>query len=215
MFVGHFAPALVAATHKKAPSLPVLFVAAQFVDWVFFGFVLIGVERMRIVPGFTEVNPFDLYDMPWTHSLAGALGWSLVFGFAVWLVAKGWAAAWIAAAVVVSHWFLDLLVHSPDLTIAGGSTKLGLGLWNHPAIEMPLEIGITLAAILVYARVARPRMLPLAVLVVVLLALQAIDWFGAKPAEPDVSMTFLGWLGYAVATLAAWWVWKGRSQKEI
>jgi hypothetical protein len=215
MFVGHFAPALVAATHKKAPSLPVLFVAAQFVDWLFFGFVLIGVERMRIVPGFTAVNPFDLYDMPWTHSLAGVLCWSLVFGGAVWLVAKDRSAAWIAAAVVVSHWLLDLLVHSPDLTIAGGPPKLGLGLWNLPALEMPLEIGITFAAIWVYARTAKPRTIPLVVLGVVLLALQAIDWFGAKPAAADASMTFLGWLGYAVATLAAWWVWKSRSQKEI
>mgnify|MGYP003863924819 CR=1 FL=1 len=33
----------------------------------------------------------------------------------------------------------------PDLTIAGSPPKLGLGLWNHPAIEMPLEIGITIA----------------------------------------------------------------------
>ena len=27
MFIGHWAPAMIAATHKDAPSLPVLFVA--------------------------------------------------------------------------------------------------------------------------------------------------------------------------------------------
>ena len=43
----------------------------------------------------------------------------------------------------------------------------------------------------------------------VLLLLQAIDWFGAKPAQVDTSMILLGWTGYAVATLAAWWVARG------
>ena len=28
MFIGHFAPAMLVATHKEAPSLPVLFIGA-------------------------------------------------------------------------------------------------------------------------------------------------------------------------------------------
>jgi hypothetical protein len=78
MLIGHFALALIAATHRKAPSLATLFVAAQFVDWMFFGFLLLGIEHMRIVPGITIVSPFDLYDMPWTHSLLATLCWGIL-----------------------------------------------------------------------------------------------------------------------------------------
>ena len=72
MFIGHYAPALVAAAYPKAPRLGTLFVAAQLVDLAFFAFVIVGVENMRITPGITAMNAMDLYDMPYTHSLAGS-----------------------------------------------------------------------------------------------------------------------------------------------
>ena len=50
---------------------------------------------------------------------------------------------------------LDLLVHRPDLTLAGDPPKLGLGLWNIPLLEMPLEIALTLGATV--AAFAAPR----------------------------------------------------------
>ena len=119
MFIGHWAPALAAATHRRAPKLGTLFVAAQLVDWLFFAFLLTGAEHMRMVPGFTAMNPMDLYDMPYTHSLMGSLFWSVLFGALVWTATKDRAAGLIAGVVVFSHWLLDLLVHAPDLTIAG------------------------------------------------------------------------------------------------
>ena len=52
MFIGHFAPAFVAAAiTPERPRLGLYFIAAQLVDWAFFAFVLVGVEHMRIVPG--------------------------------------------------------------------------------------------------------------------------------------------------------------------
>lgn len=70
MFIGHFSAAFVAAAaSRRAPSLTALFVGAQLVDWGFFTFSLIGLEKMRIVPGITAMNPLDLYFMPYTHSL--------------------------------------------------------------------------------------------------------------------------------------------------
>jgi hypothetical protein len=213
MFVGHFAPALVAASHKDAPSLPVLFVAAQLIDWVFFGFVLVGIEQFRLTPGFTQVSSLDLYYMPYTHSLIGAVAFALAFGILVSVATKNRTAALIAVAVVLSHWFLDLLVHVPDLTIAGQPPKLGLGLWDHAAIEMPLEIAMTLGALWFYATQRGGLRMPVLVLGGVLLLLQAVDWFGAKPVAVDVPMILLGWLGYAVATLAAWWA--ARQQRVV
>lgn len=102
------------------------------------------------------MNPMDLYHMPITHSLLGSAGFAAAFAGLIWLVSKDRTAALIGGAVVLSHWFLDLLVHVPDLTLAGSPPKLGFGLWNHPMIEMPLELGITLGALWWYAKVHQP-----------------------------------------------------------
>ncbi|MDE2413081.1 MAG: hypothetical protein KGM18_15045 [Sphingomonadales bacterium] len=208
MFIGHWAPALAVAARRKTPGLATLFIAAQLVDWAFFAFLLLGAEHMRMTPGISVMNPMDLYDMPYTHSLLGALGFAAVMGASVWLASRDRTAALIVAAVVVSHWLLDLLVHVPDLTLAGSPPKIGLGLWNHPMIEMPLELGITFAALWFYARVRRPAPLRVAVLALVLLALQAINWFGPVASEVTAGTSLLAFFAYGSATLAAWWMGK-------
>ena len=208
MFIGHWAPALVAATHPKAPRLGTLFIAAQLVDWAFFALLLGGVEHMRITPGISAMNPMDLYHMPYTHSLLGSTGFALAFAGLVWLATTRTAAAVLAGAVVLSHWFLDLLVHVPDLTLAGAPPKLGLGLWNHPGIEMPLELGLTFGALAWYAMRQRHSVLRVAVLAAVLLALQLVNWFGPVAPEVTAGTTLLAFVAYGLATLAAWWVGK-------
>jgi len=214
MFIGHWAPALAAsAASRKAPPLVLLFIGAQLVDWAFFALLLLGVEHMRVTPGISAMNPMDLYFMPYTHSLLGAAA----FAGAVWLgrslVLRDAVGGLIGGAVVLSHWFLDLLVHVPDLTLAGSPPKLGLGLWNHPAIEMPLELGITFGALWWYVRMRRPAMGRVIVLAAVLLLLQAINWFG--PVEPEVTAgtSYLAFFAYGVATLAAWWMGKSETRQ--
>ena len=110
--------------------------------------------------------------------------------------------------MVLSHWLLDLLVHVPDLSLAGGEPRIGLGLWNHPAIEMPLEIAITFGALAYYAHKRRPRTLPLVVLGAILLLLQGINWFGPVESHVTLSTTLLAFFAYGLATLASWWVWR-------
>ncbi|MFZ1737587.1 MAG: hypothetical protein WAT83_06615, partial [Sphingorhabdus sp.] len=88
MFIGHFAPALIAATHKDAPRLPVLMIAGQLVDWAFFALLLTGAEKMRLTPGISAMNPLDLYHMPYTHSLLGSAIFAIGFGALVWLVTR-------------------------------------------------------------------------------------------------------------------------------
>ena len=208
MFIGHWAPALVAGTLKDAPKLGTLFVAAQLVDWGFFALLLTGAEHMRFSPGISAMNPMDLYHMPYTHSLLGSGVFAAGFAALLWLITGNRRAALIGAAVVLSHWFLDLLVHVPDLTLAGSPPKLGLGLWNFPLIEMPLELGITVAALWFYARKMQPSGPRMAVLAVVLLLLQAVNWFG--PVEPEVTAgtSLLALSAYGLATLSAWWMGK-------
>jgi len=211
MFIGHWAPAMVAATHKDAPNLPVLFIAAQLVDWAFFLLLIFGIEAMRVTPGISVMNPMDLYHMPFTHSLLGASIWAAGFAAVVYVFSRNRLASVIAGLVVLSHWFLDLLVHVPDLTLAGSEPKLGFGLWNYPAIEMPLELALTFGALLFFALKAKPKRLPLLVLAALLVAFQAINWFG--PVEPEVTLgtSLLAFVAFGLVTLASWWTARSAS----
>lgn len=218
MFIGHFAPAMVAATHPKAPGLGTLFVAGQLVDFGFFGLALFGIENFRITPGMTVMNPLDLYDMPYTHSLLGSGIWAFGFALLIWLVTRSKTGAVIGGLVVLSHWLLDLLVHAPDLTLVGAPPKLGLGLWNYPAIEMPLELLITFGALAFYVfrtRSTAPRSKPaLVLLAILLLGLQLFNWFAPEPEAADRGMMITALVAFAVVAAAAAFVGRTRTLKH-
>jgi hypothetical protein len=208
MFVGHYSAAFAAAALPKAPKLGTLFIGAQLVDLAFFAFVPLGVEAMRVAPGTSVMNPMDLYHMPYTHSLLGAGIWAIGFALILRIMLKDWTPAFIGGAVVLSHWFFDTLVHVPDMTLAGSPPKLGLGLWNHPAIEMPLEIGLLLGSAWLYAR-ERPaahKSFALPVLIGFLLLVQAINWFGPSPAAVDAGLWGTAIFVFLVAAALASWV---------
>lgn len=214
MFIGHWAPALAAAVlTKRKPRLGALFIAAQLVDWAFFAFLLMGVERMRVVPGTTVMNPMDLYYVPLTHSLVGTLAWAAGFAVIVGIWRRDFGFALLAGAVVASHWLLDLLVHRPDLTLAGSPPKLGFGLWDHPWIAIPLELALTFGALWYYLRRTRGPVLPAIVLIVVLATLQAVNWFGPPPTEVNAGTSLLAFAAYGLATAAAWWLGMTRARK--
>lgn len=215
MFIGHFAPALVArGLTEEAPKLGTLFVAGQLVDWAFFTFAIVGVEHMRLVPGITAMNSLDLYHMPYTHSLVGSAAFALVFGLALLLLLRNMVAATWGAIVVMSHWGLDWLVHRPDLTIAGGAEKLGLGLWNRPLIEMPLEIGLVLVAFWFYFRRTKGPVVPPFLMLGTMLLFQAIDWFGPAPKEVGFAMYATALFAFSVITALAYWVQSTRWHKQ-
>lgn len=215
MFIGHWSAAFVAAAaHKRAPKLGTLFVAAHLADAAFLALATVGVERLRIVPGATVMNALDLYHMPYTHSLLGTAVWAFAFALLLLAWRRDMLTAAIGGAVVLSHWFIDLLVHRPDLTLAGGEPYLGLGLWNYPAIAMPLEIGMTIAAFALYVRSTKGPVAPPLILIVLLLTMQAISWFGPQPESigPVLYLTALVVLG--VAAWVAHWVGNTRWHKR-
>lgn len=215
MFIGHFAPAFIArGITDEAPRLGTLFIAAQLVDWAFFTLAMVGIEKLRLVPGISAMNALDLYHMPYTHSLLGSSLWALGFAVVIWFLTRNLVAATWGAIVVVSHWFLDLLVHRPDLTIAGGETKYGLGLWNAPAVEMPLEIGLVLLAYLYYIGRTKGPLVPPLILLGTMLVFQALDWFGPQPQRAGFGMYFMALLSYGILAVLAFWVQSTRWHKN-
>ncbi|MGA8960500.1 MAG: metal-dependent hydrolase, partial [Pseudolabrys sp.] len=159
MFIGHYGPSFACKAWKPVIPLWILFVAVQLVvDIVWALLVLLGIEKVRIVPGFTATNPFDLYYMPFTHSLPGAIFWSVGAAVVYRAVAPAqkWTAAAIVGGAVFSHWILDLIVHRPDLALYDDAYKVGFGLWNYPAIAFVLEIALLFGGIALYLRVTEP-----------------------------------------------------------
>ena len=218
MFIGHFAPAMVAAAHPRAPGLGTLFVAGQLLDFGFFGLALAGIEKFRITPGITNMVPLDLYHMPYTHSLLGSGVWAAAFALLIWLFTRNRTGALIGGGVVMSHWFLDLLVHAPDLTLAGTPPKMGFALWNYPMIEMPLELAITFGALAFFIARTRPiapsSKIALVLLVILLSVFQAVNWFGEEPESATVAMMITALVAFAAASAAAFFVGKTRMLKQ-
>src|SRR6059036_3007941 len=106
MFVGHYGVSF--AAKKAEPSIPlwVLFIAVQLLDVLWAPFVLLGIEKVRIVPGFTASNPLDLYYMPYTHSLVASIFWSVAAHVVYKAVRRSGAsnrAAALVALAVFSH----------------------------------------------------------------------------------------------------------------
>jgi len=211
MFIGHFAPAFAAAAlGPRAPGLGTAFLAAQLVDWAFFALAIFGIEKLRIEPGATAMVPLDLFYMPYTHSLLGCAIWAAAFALIVALSRRNVYAGLLAGLVVLSHWPLDVVAHAPDLTIAGGEGRFGLGLWNYPALLIPLEIGLVLAGFFFYMRRTRGPAAPPIILLFTLLGFQAINWFGPQATVLTLGTLIQPLVAFAVLTIIAAWVTENR-----
>lgn len=140
MFIGHFGIGLGAKAVEPKVSLGALFLAAQFIDLLWPSLLLLGVEHVAISPGITNVAPLDFVHYPISHSLLMSMFWGVVVGGLFYLVRKNRKGAVLLGLLVVSHWFLDLIVHRPDLPLAPGvATKVGLGLWYSFAGTLVVE----------------------------------------------------------------------------
>jgi hypothetical protein len=227
MFVGHYGVSF--AGKKPAPrlSLGILFLAVQLLDILFALFVLLGIEKLRIVPGFTAYNPYDLYWMPYSHSLLAALLWSTVTTLIALVALRRvrWArdrrvAAGVVGAAVFSHWLLDLPMHTADLPLFldAASPKVGGGLWNHMAASLAAEVLVLGAGAAIYLKATKPvsssARIRTGIFGVVLLAVAlATPFFPAPPDERVFALQALGL--YAALAAFAQWVDRGREPREV
>lgn len=215
MFVGHYGPALAAKPASQPIPLWLLFVAVQFMDIVWSVFVFLGVEKLRIVPGFTAMNPLDLYFMPYTHGLLGSLVLAALLGGASeYFIPQKGRTFLIVGACVFSHWLLDLVVHVPDLPLIGDRMKVGFGLWRWRDVSLAAEFVALFAGLFVFLGNApaagRSSSIRLWALVGWLVIAQLFGTFGPQPATPQIAAAMaLG--GYTVFALFAWQVDRARS----
>ena len=76
MFIGHFGVGFGAKSIAPKASLGTLFLAAQLLDLLWPTLLLLGIERVQIVPGATAVTPLLFEHYPVSHSLLAVAGWA-------------------------------------------------------------------------------------------------------------------------------------------
>ena len=146
--VDHAATALLLKRRFPTVSIVPLLLAVQAMElaWVLLNFA--GVERTTTGPAVRSVADIHLAYMPYSHSVATALGAALL----AWIVIEfGFGHAALGRAVglgIASHLVLDLLTHARDITLAPGLTtdKLGLGLYDSaPLAAFVVELAYGIA----------------------------------------------------------------------
>ena len=217
MFIGHFAVAFAAKRAAPTVSLGTLFIACEFVDLLWPVFLLAGIEAVAIAPGITRFTPLDFQSYPWSHSLLMVVVWAVVFAAAFFARRRQWLPAAVLALVVLSHWFLDLVVHRPDLPLAPGSdVKVGFGVWDSLPGTLLLEGALFVIGVRFYLRgsqaLDRTGHWALYGLLALLLVSYVATAFGPPP--PSVpAIAAVGLAGGAVTAAWGYWIDRHRTLK--
>lgn len=215
MFIGHFALGLAAKRVAPRTSLGTLFAAAQLLDLVWPALLLLGVEQVRVEPGNTPFTPLDFVKYPWTHSLALALVWSVAFGVVYWRRTRYARGAWVVGALVLSHWVLDFVTHRPDLPLAPGATRVGLGLWYSVTATLFVEGGLFIAGSALYATATRPRTRAGSVGLWALLSVLVGIYLGNVLGPPPPSQAAIGVAGLLLWLFLPWAAWVDRKREVV
>jgi membrane-bound metal-dependent hydrolase YbcI (DUF457 family) len=215
MFIGHFAAAFATKKVSNSLSLALMFIAVQFLDLIWPILVLLGVETVSIEAGITKLTPLDFTSYPYSHSLFMAIVWGLLFGLIYFVFTKKRQNALLLGALVVSHWFLDLIVHRPDLPLSPFSDlKVGFGLWNYPFAEILIEFSLFFISVYLYFVTVKPkRRIIFWSLISFLLIIQLLNFFG--PIPTDGSEVAWGANLLWVFVVWAWWIERKDKQSEV
>lgn len=206
MFIGHFAAGFASKKINDSLSLAMMFIAVQFLDLLWPILVLLGIETVSIQEGITKLTPLDFTYYPYSHSLFMAIVWGLIFGVVYFMRTRKKQHAVILGVLVLSHWVFDFLVHRPDLPLSPFSDyKVGLGLWNFPALEIIIELSLLCAGVYLYYKTTKPtRKIAFWSLIGVLLLFQFLNFFG--PLPPDPMSVAIGANFIWVFVAWAWWI---------
>lgn len=220
MFIGHFGLSFAAKKAAPTVSLGMLFVATQFVDLLWPLLLVLHVEKIAVSPGYTKTNPFDFLYYPYTHSLFMGIIWGLVAGVLYFLFKRDKRGAVVVGLCVLSHWFLDLVVHTTDLPLSPfGDAKVGFGLWNHVAAAMILELVVYFGGLYIYASFTKAKngigRWGLWSLVVLLLLLYLVNTFSPPPSGSTMSIFVMSMVLMTVLVGSAYWVDNNRQVRLI
>ena len=158
MILGHFAVGFASKRAAPKASLGALMTAPLLADLLWPIFLLLGWERVTLVPGGKTFQELAFTSYPWSHSLEMGVVWGLAFGGLYWAVTRYRAGAVVIALGVVSHWALDVIVHVPDMPLTTtGSARLGLSVWNSVPATLVIEYVLVAVGVWLYMKATRAR----------------------------------------------------------
>lgn len=214
MFAGHIGAAMAIGRAERRVNVGAFILAALLLDAVLWFFVLLGWESITIPANFSIAHQ-PQFVFPYSHGLLASIAWSALAAAVVFLwhsrlkEATSRAAALVAAAVL-SHWFLDALVHLPELPLGGAnSVKVGLGLWQNMPLALVIEAFVVSLGLYLFVRdrgLSRGKKLSMVALALVVLALTVLGMTVA-PAPPSVrAMAASSLATIAIVCALAYWV---------
>jgi hypothetical protein len=214
MFIGHFGAGFAGKKFSKSASLGTYFMAAQWIDLIWPILLLLGIERVEIQPSASAVTPLNFTYYPFTHSLVGVIVWATLFGLVYYFIKKNLRVSILLGLLVISHWFLDLLVHIPDLPIyPGESIQVGLGLWNNFMATVILESLIFTLGVYLYYKTTKAKnkigTYSLIGLIALLVAMYLANLFGPPPDSVEA----IGIVGNAQWLIILWGYWIDKNRE--
>jgi membrane-bound metal-dependent hydrolase YbcI (DUF457 family) len=215
MFVGHLAVAIAAKRWEPDVNLAWLVAGATALDLIWPIFLLTGLETASIAPGAMAFTPITFDSYPWSHSLVMVFVWGLLL-VAIARITKVPSSAWtLLAALVLSHWVLDVVSHAPDMPIwPGDGPEVGLGLWNSIPATFAIEGALWVAGIAVYMntlarRGQRPGWLFWAFVVVC-----TVMWMTSPYSAPPPDIKALGWFALIGWIVIPWTALADRMRRQ-
>ena len=207
MFIGHLALGFAAKRAAPTVSLAMLLVASQLADIIWPVLIAVGLEHVRVDPTASPFLRLEFIDYPYSHSLVLLAVWGVALGYVCRQFMPGARVVAVIAALVVSHWLLDVATHRPDMPIYPGGAKVGLGLWYSVPATVVVEMFLYAAGLWIYLHTTRAldaigrwAFVSLAVF----LPVAYVASIGSAP--PSLSALSLSALvGAGVLTLWSWW----------
>ena len=201
MFIGHFALAIAASRIEKRLPLGTALLASQLPDALWPYGLLTGIEKVTVSPGDTAMTPlrFDAY--PWSHSLLMVILAALLLAGLHRLSGGVNRAAAFVAALAISHWFLDVLTHRPDMPLVPWSDfKVGLSMWNSVPLTVAVESLMFAGAVAFYAKGRR-----LSRGFWILIAVLGLTYVSNVVGPPPPSVNAVAVSMVALVPLVSWW----------
>jgi hypothetical protein len=215
MFLGHFGLAFAAKKAAPKTSLGILVFAAQFADLLWPVLLLLGIERVRIVPGLLAASPFDFTSYPISHSLVAQLGWGMLLGLVYFAFKRDGRSALFVGGLVPTHWVLDFIAHRPDMPIYPGGAKYGLGMWHSIPLTIFVEYVLFAAGIALYVGATRAKDKTGKLALWSLVGLLGVVYPASLFGPPPPSVQALAWSAIAIWLTLPWAAWADRHRQTV
>lgn len=217
MFIGHYAVGFAAKRAAPKTSLGLLIGATVLLDLLWPVFLLLGWEKVEVVPSAKPFLRLNFVNYPISHSLAASIGWGLAAGGGYWAATRYGAGAFWIAIGVVSHWLLDFVSHRPDLPLWPGGPRVGLSLWNSTFATIAVEGAMFAAGLRLYLSFTGPLDGVGRWSLLAFVAFATAIYVSSIAGPPPPGTRAVAWVGLASWLLPVWsgWIDEHRSVEPV